>query len=208
MDLWPAIDDERRNVVEYVKSLPDEAWTLPSLCPGWTVRDVVAHMVALTEINLGSFISGMLSNRFSLNRLNASGVRRIAGSCSIAQLIERLGARVTARSHPPGPVTTLLGEIIVHAEDIHRALGNFGSHPMENLTAAADFYKKSNLVIPAKRRVTGLLLRATDTAWTSGAGPEVSGPMVAILMAMTGRIAALENLAGDGMATLKQRVIG
>jgi len=208
MDPWPAIDVERRTLVAYLRSLPDEAWTRPSLVVGWTVRQVVAHLIGLSEITLGSFLSGMMSNGFSLNRLNDAGVRRIADACSNAQLIDRLEARVTARSHPPGPVMTLLGEVVVHGEDVHRALDGYGTHPVEHLTAVTDFYKRSNLVIPAKTRVAGLRLRATDTTWTSGDGPEVTGPLIAILLAMTGRTVALDDLAGDGMVTLRQRVNG
>lgn len=208
MELWPAIDAERRTFVAYLRSLPDEVWTRPSLVADWTVRQVVAHMIALCEITLGSFLTGMASTGLSLNRLNDAGVRRIAAACSNAQLIDRLEARVTARSHPPGPVMTLLGEVVVHGEDIHRALDGYGTHPVEHLTTVTDFYKRSNLVIPAKRRVAGLRLRATDVAWTSGDGPEVSGPMIALLLAITGRTVALDDLAGEGVATLRQRVTG
>lgn len=206
MDLWPAIDAERRAFVAYLRSLPEDAWTRPSLVADWSVRQVVAHLIALSEITLGSFLAGMASNGLNLNRLNATGVRRIADACSNAQLIDRLAARVTARTHPPGPVMTLLGEVVVHGEDIHRALDGYGMHPMEHLTAVTDFYKRSNLVIPAKRRVAGLRLQATDVAWTSGDGPEVGGPMIALLLAITGRTVALDDLAGEGVATLRQRV--
>jgi uncharacterized protein (TIGR03083 family) len=206
MDTWPAIDAERRTLGEYLKSLSDEAWSKPSLCTGWTVRQVVAHVIGLSEITTGSFLSGMISNRFSINRLNDTRMHRIADGSSNAQLIDRLSALATARLHPPGPVMTLLGEVIVHSEDIRRALDRYAAHPVEHLTAVTDFYKRSNLVIPAKKRVAGLKLRATDTAWSSGDGPEVSGPLVAILMAITGRTAALDDLSGDGVATLRQRV--
>lgn len=206
MDLWPAIDAERRTFVEYLKSLPDDAWAHPSLCTGWTVRQVVAHVIALSELTLGAFLSGILANGFSIDRLNDARMHRIADSSSNAQLLTRLDSRVGARGHPPGPVMTMLGEVIVHSEDVHRALNGYGTHPAERLTAALDFYKRSNLVIPAKRRVEGLQLRATDAAWSSGAGPEVSGPLIALLMAVVGRTVALDDLAGDGVATLRHRV--
>lgn len=70
----------------------------------------------------------------------------------------------------------------------------------------ADSYKGSNLVIGAKRRVAGLRLRATDAAWTHGDGPEVAGPMIALLLAMAGRPAAISDLTGDGLATLSSRM--
>ena len=69
----------------------------------------------------------------------------------------------------------------------------------------AEFYKRSNLVLGAKKRIAGLKLRATDADWTHGDGPEVSGPMVSLVMAMTGRKAAIEDLKGDGVDTLRSR---
>ncbi len=69
----------------------------------------------------------------------------------------------------------------------------------------AEFYKKSNLIIGAKRRIAGLQLRATDTEWSHGSGPEVVGPLLSLLMAMTGRKAALDSLTGEGVAILRGR---
>ena len=109
MDVWPAIVAERRTFVAYLRTLPDDAWTRPSLVAGWTVRQVVAHMIALSEITLGAFLVGMAANGVSLNRLNDAGVRRIAETCSNAQLIDRLEARVTARTHPPGCTNGITG---------------------------------------------------------------------------------------------------
>ena len=69
----------------------------------------------------------------------------------------------------------------------------------------ADFYKGSNLLIGSKRRISGLTLRATDADWTTGTGPEVSGPILSLVMAMTGRKAADDDLTGEGVATLRSR---
>ena len=77
---------------------------------------------------------------------------------------------------------------------------------MDTLTRIADFYKGSNLLIGTKTRIAGLTLRATDTAWSTGAGPEVAGPVLSLLLAMTGRKAGLSKLSGDGLATLTQRM--
>ena len=106
---------------------------------------------------------------------------------------------------PPGPVDSWLGESIVHAEDIRRPLGLHRDYPMDAVMQVADFYKKSNMIIGTKRRIEGLALRATDTDWSHGTGPEVSGPMLALLMAMTGRKAADSQLTGEGVATLQAR---
>ena len=68
------------------------------------------------------------------------------------------------------------------------------------------FYRRSNLLIGGKARTAGLTLRATDADWTVGSGPEVTGPMLALTLAVAGRSAGLEGLSGEGMATLSSRL--
>jgi hypothetical protein len=77
--------------------------------------------------------------------------------------------------------------------------------PEETLVAVADFYKGSNLLIGAKRRISGLRLRATDASWSHGDGPEVSGPLASLVVAMTGRREAYADLSGEGLGTLAGR---
>jgi len=111
----------------------------------------------------------------------------------------------TSVKHPPGPTQTWLGETIVHSEDIRRALGIDHKYPTDAVVMVADFYKGSNLLIGSKRRIEGLTLRATDAGWTTGTGPEASGPVLSLVMAMTGRKVADDDLAGEGLATLRSR---
>jgi hypothetical protein len=99
----------------------------------------------------------------------------------------------------------MLGETIIHAEDIRRPLGIRHEYTTDALVQVADFYKGSNLIIGGKRRIAGVSLRATDTTWSHGTGPEASGPMLAIVMAIAGRTVALTDLTGDGVATLRSR---
>ena len=71
--------------------------------------------------------------------------------------------------------------------------------------AVADSWKNSNLLIGSKRRIAGLRLRATDAQWAHGDGPEVSGPLLSLILAMTGRQAVHRDLSGDGVADLGRR---
>jgi hypothetical protein len=68
-----------------------------------------------------------------------------------------------------------------------------------------DFYSGSNVLIGGKRRVEGLTLRATDADWSHGSGPVVEGPAMSLLMATAGRGVALDDLSGEGLATLRAR---
>ena len=86
-----------------------------------------------------------------------------------------------------------------------RAAGIQHAYPADAVVAVADFYKGSNLLIGSKNRIAGLTLRATDADWSHGTGPEVKGPILSLVMAMTGRKAADDDLAGGGVATLRSR---
>ncbi len=99
----------------------------------------------------------------------------------------------------------MVGESVVHGEDIRRPLGIGRLYPIATLVRVANFYQGSNLIIGAKKGIAGLTLRATDAEWSTGTGPEVTGPMLSLVLAMTGREAGLDDLAGNGLATLAGR---
>jgi hypothetical protein len=56
-----------------------------------------------------------------------------------------------------------------------------------------------------KQRVAGLHLKATDTEWEHGSGPTVDGPILPLLLAITGRQSGLADLSGDGVETRRGR---
>jgi uncharacterized protein (TIGR03083 family) len=99
----------------------------------------------------------------------------------------------------------MLGEVVVHGEDIRRPLGLTHRSPEPALLLVADAWKKSDLLIGSKSRIKGLRLTATDATWTHGDGPEVSGPLQSLVLAMTGRKQAMADLSGDGIALLANR---
>jgi uncharacterized protein (TIGR03083 family) len=205
MNTWDAIRSERASLVEALAGLPDDAWVRPSLCDAWRVRDVVGHLIATARMTPPAFFGRMVANGFRFDRMAQSNIRRVTDGRSNADLVALYRSLVDARSAPPGPSVSWLGETIVHGEDVFRALGPYRAHPPEHVTAVADFYSGSNLLIGAKDRIAGVRLRATDTDWSHGSGPEASGPVVALVMAMTGRKVALDDLAGEGVAVLRGR---
>ena len=121
-----------------------------------------------------------------------------------AETLERWRNQQHSKKSPPGPKVTWLGETLIHSEDIRRPLGIHHDYPLDAVTQVLDFYKDSDTLIRAKSRIAGLSLQATDTDWTHGTGPLVEGPAMSLLMAATGRIAALDDLAGDGVAVFRK----
>ena len=204
MEIWPVVHAERRALATDLSTLDDAQWAQPSLCDEWSVRQVVAHMAATARVTPLNFFPKLVGSGFSITRMQAKDITALQGE-SPAATLANFEREIDSVKHPPGPSATVLGETIVHAEDIRRPLGLDHEYPEEAVRQVADFYKGSNLIIGTKRRIAGLGLRATDTDWTHGSGPEVSGPLLSLLMAMTGRTQALDSLAGDGVATLRGR---
>jgi uncharacterized protein (TIGR03083 family) len=204
MDIWPVIHAERRSLAADLRTLQDVQWQATSWSSEWTVRDVVAHMTSTAKMSPAAFFTKIAGAGFRFERLQARGIADNIGN-SAADTLANFEAIVTSRGRPPGPPDTMLGEVIVHSQDIRGALTLPHDYPEDALVQVADFYQSSNLIIGTKRRIAGLSLRATDLTWSHGSGPEVAGPMTALVMAMTGRKAAAAQLTGDGLATLVAR---
>jgi uncharacterized protein (TIGR03083 family) len=205
VDTWQMIKAERIATADALATLPPADWDSPSLCTGWTVRDVVAHMIDSQTVTPPKFFGQFAASGFRFQVMTRHNIEAIQNGRSDRELLELLRSRTDARTAPPGPVLSWLGEAIVHGEDATGGIGGYRDHPIEHLVAAADFYKRSNALIGTKRRIDGISLRATDADWRHGEGPEVDGPMIALVLAMTGRKAALSDLSGDGVAVLRGR---
>ncbi len=204
---WPLIHAEREALAADLAKLDEPGWQTPSLCIGWTVRDVLGHMTATARMTPPKFFLELARSGFRFNVMTAKDVgRETAGSA--ADGLAAFHGLIGATTHPPGPTDAMLGESIVHGEDIRRPLFIIRAYPAAAVTRAADFYKSSNLIIGGKKRIAGLRLRATDADWSTGDGPQVTGPAISLLLAIAGRAAALRDLSGDGLATLAARIPG
>lgn len=204
-DLMAMARAERTDLAEFLATLTPQEWEAPTLCTRWNVKDVVAHVVSYEELGpLG------LLKRFARGwvvRANQVGVDDFA-ALTPQQLLDFL------RSHlQPRGLTAGFGGMIalvdgtIHHQDIRRSLNRPREVPADRLARILPLVP-SNPRLGAGRRIRGLRLRATDVDWTHGEGPEVSGPGEALLLAMTGRPAALADLDGPGLTTLAGRVRG
>jgi uncharacterized protein (TIGR03083 family) len=203
-ETWKHIHSERAQMADTWTGLSAPQWAAPSWCQGWSVQDTAGHIVAAAEQTPANFYKELTSAGFKFNVFTDRGARRLA-AVGPDELARRLRARTTTTNHPPAPVMAMLGEIVVHGADIRRPLGLKHQPPEAALVAVADSWKNSNLLIGSKRRIAGLRLQATDAEWAHADGPEVSGPLLSLILAMTGRKAVHPDLRGDGVAELGRR---
>ena len=203
-EMWATIANERGALAEDLAGLSDDLWATQSLCPNWTVQDVLAHMTSTAHVTPPAFLLGLAGSGFNFEKFSRKGIEQWRGD-SPAQTWQSFRDVRQSRKHPPGPKTTCLGEAIVHAEDIRRPLGIRHAYMPDAVRQVLDFYKGSNALIGTKRRIAGVTLSATDSDWTHGSGPEARGPMLSLLLAGTGRKIALDDLSGAGVAVLRSR---
>jgi uncharacterized protein (TIGR03083 family) len=203
-DTWKLIHDERAKMANRWESFTPEQWATPSWCEGWSVQEVAGHILSSAEQTPGGFYRELVSAGFKFDVFSDRAVKKLS-KIGPDELTRRLRARLTTTNHPPAPVMAMLGEIVVHSQDIGRPLGMTHQISPEALVAVANHWKTANLLIGAKRRIGGLKLRATDVDWSHGSGPEVAGPLDSLILAMVGRKGAHADLSGDGLAVLAQR---
>ncbi|ANN18421.1 hypothetical protein SD37_24205 [Amycolatopsis orientalis] len=203
--VWPLIHTERAALANDLTGLSEERWETPSLCSGLSVREVLAHLTAGASLTPLRWLAGVIRCRFDFDKQVALRLAEHLGGNG-AETLERFRRVVTSTTKPPLPAIAMLGEAIVHAEDIRRPLGLRRDYPITVLTSLAGYYQGADLVVMAKGRIGGLRLEATDGPFAVGSGPLVSGTTLALTMAMTGRAAYLTELRGDGVPILRRRV--
>jgi uncharacterized protein (TIGR03083 family) len=202
---WALIHTERQNLIVDLEDLRPDQWSAPSLCDAWNVHQMLGHLVALTKQTPPKFFGKFAAAGFKFDRFAARDVARETAGTPEQTLAEFI-KHVEDTSAPPGPVDSWIGEIVVHSADIRRPLGIDYAPPAATARKVADFYSNSNLLIGAKNRIAAVRLIATDTEWVHGSGPEVRGPILSLIQAMTGRSAALADLTGDGVSPLGSRM--
>ncbi|MGK5115305.1 MULTISPECIES: maleylpyruvate isomerase family mycothiol-dependent enzyme [unclassified Geodermatophilus] len=205
--VWQVIDAQRRSLADLLDDLSGEQWRRPSLCTGWTVRDVAAHLT-LQQLGFRDLLATMAQWRGSMDRTIQHIACRRAAAVPTEQIVAEIRGMVGSRRHTLG-VTHLetLIDILVHAQDIAIPLGRRHDMPPQAAAVAANRVLSMRWPPPppVTRRVAGFRLTATDTSWSAGEGPQVLGPMAALLLVCTGRIAALPQLSGPGAAALAAR---
>jgi len=202
--IWPLVHAERAALAADLADLTGGQWATPSLCTGLTVREVLAHLIAGASLNPVRWLAGVVRCRFDFDKQVAMRLAEQLGATP-AETIDRFRSVLTSTTKPPVPTLAMLGETIVHAQDIRLPLGICHDYPIDTLTQLGEYYQGSDLPVLTKTRIKGLRLAATDGPFATGSGPLVSGTTLALIMAMSGRGAYGDELQGDGAATLRER---
>ncbi len=206
--IWQAITGQRIELADLLDGLTDEQWEAPSLCAGWRVRDVAAHLAMTSRPpGLAAILAGTVRAGGSIDRFNRDAAVRYAAARPAAALAAELRER--AGSHRIPAVTdhrNILVDVLVHGQDMAVPLGLDRPVPPGPGRAAADRVWSMGWPFRARRRMRGFRLTATDTDWSAGSGAEVRAPLAALLLLLTARPAAFDRLEGAGAPALVHRL--
>ncbi len=133
-DVKAAVAAERHDLAAVIAALPAPMWDAPTLCAGWRVREVVAHMTMPFRYSTPKIAVELLKARGSFNRMADRAARRDAASLSAAELSAVLTASVHHPWKPPGGgLEGALSHDMIHGLDITVALGITRRVPEERL---------------------------------------------------------------------------
>jgi uncharacterized protein (TIGR03083 family) len=196
---------ERTDLAAFLEKLTPAEWEARSLCAGWRVRDLVAHVYSCEGVGAFGMVRRLVAGRLRLDRINELG-RAALATATPDDLVE-----LAQRSIQPRGLTAAfhgriaLVDALIHQQDIRRPLDLPREIPADRLRCALDFARTAP-PIGARSRIRGLTLTATDVDWATGYGPLVEGTGEALLMAMAGRAAVLPELTGPGATVLGARI--
>ena len=202
-EVWQTIDTERAAFADLLDDLSADEWQAASLCAGWRVRDVAAHLT-LAQMGWLPAVRGFARARGGFNRTIHDTAVRQAAAVPAARFAPMIRGMVGSRRKAP-VVTDLepLIDILVHTQDVLLPLGRTRAVPPAAAAVAATRAYTMSWPFQVRRRLAGLRLVATDHPWAIGAGEVVEGPMAALLLLVTGRTAAVPQLSGPGVAVLR-----
>lgn len=196
-DLSLAIAEERRELATVLDGLPAARWDEPTLCAGWRVREVAAHMTMPYRLSMPRFMFELARARGNFNRMADRSARRDAAALSAGQLARTLRDNATHPWRPPGGgLPAALSHDVIHGLDIVVPLGIDRRVPEERLRLVLDGVNAKNVAYFGVD-LAGVQLRADDLDWTFGSGEPLAGAAQDLLLVLCGRRLPAGHLRGE-----------
>lgn len=190
-EIWRVIDEQRAELADLFETIDDEQWSTPSLCEGWTVRDVAAHLTH-SHMSLPRVIVEATKSGFRFNAM----VHRTAveDTKDPREIAAALRAMIGSRRHVVGTVERdPLLDALVHGQDIAVPLGIDRPMPTDAAVAAAERLWRMRFPFNPRSQLPGIRLAATDTDFAVGEGQRIDAPIRDILMVLSGRRAPVSD---------------
>jgi uncharacterized protein (TIGR03083 family) len=206
--LRDAVVAERRELAAMLGELTPEQWAAPSLCEGWRVREVVAHITMPYRMSAARFGLEMAKARGNFDRMADRMARRDTARLSDARLLACLRDNAGHPWRPPGGGTVgALSHDVIHGLDMSVALGLDRRPPAERIGLVLGSLRDRN-VRYFGTDLSGVRLEATDLDWRLGDGAPLRASARDLLLVICGRRVPAELLEGRPAARFAGRGAG
>jgi uncharacterized protein (TIGR03083 family) len=205
--VFTAVADERRQIATLIEGLDAAQLATPSMCSGWDVKTVAAHLACSVTDGLSGAMSLALRRGSLARAIDELACRR--AQLPAADIVTILRQRANYRLSPPvfGPVAPF-ADILIHGGDIRIPLSLPFVPDLEQVGLALDFLTgRWPFGFVPLGQLRGISLRGSDIDRSWGKGAEIRGPVSALMMAVSGRTALLHKLDGPGLPILRQRLM-
>ena len=164
--IWRTTDEQRGQLADLLDTLQPQQWAVPSLCGGWTVREVAIH-ITQSQAGLGEMLRAALKSGFRFHAM----VQRAAldDPADPATITARLRAMAGSRKRPPmTKELDPLMDILVHTQDICIPLGIERTMPTDAAVAVAHHLWRTKFPFAPQRDLPGYRFVATDAEFAVG----------------------------------------
>ena len=192
---------QRAELAEVLAGLPAPGWDEPTLCTGWRVREVVAHITMPFRYGRGRFALELAKSRGRFNEMADRLARQDAAAMSPAELAASVRSNIGHPWQPPGGgATGALAHDLIHGLDITVPLGLARLVPEERLRPVLPGSLDDRSVKFFGTDLDGIELRASDMDWTLGTGAPLEGAASDLLLVLCGRTLPAGRLSGEPSA--------
>jgi uncharacterized protein (TIGR03083 family) len=196
-DRQSAVTAEFVALADVLDALPDAGWDTPSLCAGWRVREVVAHMTMPARYSVEQFQAELRDCEFDFTRLSNRVASR-DGALPVSVLVGNLRDDVLHHWTPPGGgYAGALNHVVIHGLDITVPLGVQRRSSGETIRVVLDDLTRGGAHAHFGVDLEGINLRATDMDWSFGSGRAITGPAQDLALVVCGRTLPAGRVDGE-----------
>jgi uncharacterized protein (TIGR03083 family) len=186
-DVQSLVGPQFRALADALAAQPSTIADLPSLCEGWSTRNVLAHMTMAARYDAAAFQAELAANGYDFQTLSDSIAER-DGQLPLDELIEGLRSDTMAHWAPPGGgAVGALTHVVIHGLDITSALGLARTGTDATAHQVLDSLTTGGVHQYFGSQIAGRALRATDLDWAFGDGEPVTAEVGDLILAIAGR---------------------
>ncbi|WP_334121705.1 maleylpyruvate isomerase family mycothiol-dependent enzyme [Glutamicibacter sp.] len=202
--MWDVIVEERLKLCNILRELSPQQWSTPSLCQGWSVQDVAAHLISAPQLDARAMLKlmpSMIIHGYNGMTLRDGQQRGRAGAKAILQQYEQFA---TCRRGPAlVNVKETLTDTLVHFQDLARPLGIKHKMPQEAAVEVAHRLEGTGMMLGSYKVNRAVKMIASDTDFESGKGDPLIGPIDELVMLRAGRSPQWELFEGSGVGVVQ-----